>query len=651
MGVNIKIDLNNPVQTNFLGNNAVYHGYAGMPDKDGRVYSEELCEIEADRAADLGLRVARTFYRWYAWEPETGTWNWDNEDCKGLYRWLGRMKKRNIQVALNTGWWLDRDILNIRDNQPSEKLPFNHDGDWMNSVKKYAAWVSESLHQIIEVRGFTNVKYIHLFTEPQYCTKFNYQIEGKHAYELWVDCAKAVNERLIADGRRNLVKIIGPNEGSTATSVMNKWVAENVAQYVDIFSSHDYQDFIVDEAEKKEEENPAVFKFAGARIQQFTELEKNTDYNVEIVVKLELTERLKVSGNFLFGAWEVVDECTFRSLGIKGAITAGGQPTNRLNAKSLLMCDPAMLDEGKNTLKFTFNSGDKTECYMGLFDDIKGDGNLIKLYSFSLKKSGDNTELLDYPDLEAVNIGEGIFSLVDPPEYIPPVWRHIGVVKEKVRQDPYYYLKGSAKNTIRNVQKANKPVWFDEYNVRAEKDSYHTPIHGTHLAASMQSIMNSGVQSSLMWTLFDQQWPNNHCNNNDCFVDGDHRCGVMPVLTRSLVPHPAYYATALVMKYMGGDEGTHIYEGEGENLLHATVSKMPDGNFSVLVINNKLQPDEFTVDFGENVGLKLNRYVYDPETIKPDETATLIKADSSVFVENTLSDKLLPGAVVVYTTY
>ena len=82
MGVNIKIDLNNPVQTNFLGNNAVYHGYAGMPDKDGRVYSEELCEIEADRAADLGLRVARTFYRWYAWEPETGTWNWDNEDCK-----------------------------------------------------------------------------------------------------------------------------------------------------------------------------------------------------------------------------------------------------------------------------------------------------------------------------------------------------------------------------------------------------------------------------------------------------------------------------------------------------------------------------------------------------------------------------------------
>ena len=40
MSVNIKVDLNNPVQTDFLGNNAVYHAYAGMPDKDGRVYND-----------------------------------------------------------------------------------------------------------------------------------------------------------------------------------------------------------------------------------------------------------------------------------------------------------------------------------------------------------------------------------------------------------------------------------------------------------------------------------------------------------------------------------------------------------------------------------------------------------------------------------
>ena len=37
MGVQLKLDLNRPIQQNFMGNNAVYHGYAGMPDDAGRV--------------------------------------------------------------------------------------------------------------------------------------------------------------------------------------------------------------------------------------------------------------------------------------------------------------------------------------------------------------------------------------------------------------------------------------------------------------------------------------------------------------------------------------------------------------------------------------------------------------------------------------
>ena len=645
MSVNIKVDLNNPVQTNFLGNNAVYHGYAGMPDKDGRVYNDELCEIEADRAAALGLRITRTFYKWWAWDSNTDTWDWDNEVMTAFYKWLKRMKDRNIQVALNTGWCMPGDVNEV--GGFNGKSPFKVKGDWMASTKKYAEWVSETLYQLIEVRGFTNITYIHLFTEPQYGIEFNYLIDNKHAYELWADCAKAVTEQLIADGRRNLVKIIGPNEGSTATSIMNKWVAENADQYVDVYSSHNYQDFVVNEVTDKEVGKAYVFDFPGSRIQQQVDLEKNTDYTLEVEFELDLVDRLHVSGNIVFGAWDVSSS----TLGVNGTITAGGDPTGRLNAKSTLMCDPAVFDEGKNKVTFTFNSGDKTECYIGMFSDIKGEGNAIKLYSYSLKKKGDNEELLHFSDLTEAKIGQGVFSFTDPVEFIPHAWRNMGGVKEDTTVDPYYHLGNCAKTTINFVKQTNKPVWFDEYNVRVEKDSYHTPIHGTHLAASMQSLMNSGIQSSLMWTLFDQQWPNNHCTNDDCFVDGDHRCGIMPVLTRSLVPHPAYYATALVMKYMGGEPGTHVYEGEGKNLLHATVSKMPDGNFSVLVINNKLQEDEFSIDFSEIVGLKLNRYVYNPATIVPDETATLIKSDSVFEVQNILSDKLPAGAVAVYTTY
>ena len=68
------------VQPNFLGFNAVYHGYAGLNDQFGRIYNEELCELEADRAAELGLKVARTFYKWYAWDDKNKRWDWENSN-------------------------------------------------------------------------------------------------------------------------------------------------------------------------------------------------------------------------------------------------------------------------------------------------------------------------------------------------------------------------------------------------------------------------------------------------------------------------------------------------------------------------------------------------------------------------------------------
>ena len=154
-----------PIQEDFWGNGAIYHGYAGMPDDSGRVYSEELCALEAERAAKMELKIARTYYTWWAWDHKTNTWDWDNEIMTPFYKWLQRMKDADISVALNTGWWCPGDILS---NCHAGPAPFTVEGDWKTSVQKYADWVSESVHQLIEVRGFTNIKILVLFTEPQH---------------------------------------------------------------------------------------------------------------------------------------------------------------------------------------------------------------------------------------------------------------------------------------------------------------------------------------------------------------------------------------------------------------------------------------------------------------------------------------------------
>ena len=57
-------------------------------------------------------------------------------------------------------------------------------------MQNYANWASENLYQLIELRGYTNIKYIMLFTEQQRPSGMVPQ--GKTAYTLWRDCAVAV---------------------------------------------------------------------------------------------------------------------------------------------------------------------------------------------------------------------------------------------------------------------------------------------------------------------------------------------------------------------------------------------------------------------------------------------------------------------------
>ena len=72
----IKILNTEPIQSNFYGFNAVYHGFAGLSDDAGRVLNEELCELEADRAKDQNLKIARTYYKWYSYDFGRNCWDW-----------------------------------------------------------------------------------------------------------------------------------------------------------------------------------------------------------------------------------------------------------------------------------------------------------------------------------------------------------------------------------------------------------------------------------------------------------------------------------------------------------------------------------------------------------------------------------------------
>ena len=618
---NLKINNKKPIQENFLGFNAVYHGYAGLSDDAGRVYSEEFCELEADRAAALGLKIARTYYKWYSYDFERGCWDWENsKDYNAFCRWVERLKVRGIDVALNTGWCSPGDILS---NHWGGKSPFTVEGDWKASIANYAKWVSDSVHDMVEVRGLTNVKYLVMFTEPQYGS--GTRPENMSTYDCWYEATKAAVEQLEKDGRRNLVKIIGPNEGSTIDPEMVHWLKEKDSNLVDVYTAHNY---IGQKAEK--DLNNGKFIAAGAtrgmRIQQKVQLKPFTEYKLSVTLSAHMEDPLNASGYMILGAFKPAD---------KGLFTAGGQPTTRLNRTSTKMVPPSELYEELTEYTHTFKTEeDVSNAVVGAFFDIIGQEHSVQIVKFSLKEIGDDTELLKNCDFENTKY-----------------WK--SAVLDLVSSSTYNsFLKWI--NLYLTYLDKDDEFWFDEYNTSDHSSSYARyvePRHGTDIAAIRLALLNSGIQSSLMWTLFDQQWPNNHTEADwHNYFDGDHRFGVMPVLTRSLVPYPAYYATQIT-GYVDGGMGTKAYEGVGADDVNLSMTKSPDGNVTVLVVNDTSENTEITIDFEESIGKKLYRYLYDPATIIPDENATPIPTDKTFEnVETSLTDTLPPYAVVAYTS-
>lgn len=225
----LSVDRDTVIQANFLGINAVHHGFSYLPESLEMGMSDSHRAVELARVKESGIRIARTMYR-PDWAMGDGPWvrpDWNSVKMQALYAWLGDMQKIGVDVALNMGWWFPRDVIWNRDQ---------HLASYPDDRDRYCEWLSESLHQIVQVRGFINVKYIIMFTEP--ADRFGDTPHAKKTWDYYKDVLLAANQRLRADGRRHLVKIIGPN-----TSQAPLWLEETTRELnevVDIYASHTY---------------------------------------------------------------------------------------------------------------------------------------------------------------------------------------------------------------------------------------------------------------------------------------------------------------------------------------------------------------------------------------------------------------------------
>lgn len=636
----LNADLSNPVHSNFVGNAAVFHGYAGMSDHEDRVYTEEQAELEADRAAAIGVKIARTMYRRYAeFNEETGKWNFDTHNMNCFTRWCERLYKRGIDVAIQAGWCNPGDITGTGWN---DKIPGGDTIDTDIAMERYVEWMVETLKYLIIEKGLTNVKYVLIFTEPQggLCGI----LKGyTHPYDTWCAAAEALHNGFVKAGIRDLVKLVGPNEGSTTDSHMLKHVAQRVKDYIDIFSTHNYlSGWASEDSGLKNGDGCVVFQCAGARIQQNIIVEPNTDYEMKIIIKGFTKNDKYISGHMLFGAFNPNEFFE------KNHISGGGSPTPRININSTKMLDAALIPEDWEEFSHTFNTGDLEEICVGVFCDIKQPNMGAYIKQVIVTKKGDDKNIVknsDFsdPDFYYTRVIRG--NLFDRYK-----WGWIAMASPYIASNSYHDWHRWVNTAMKHLPEG-KEFWFDEYNVNgAYFDKHYDPYYATKLATATISLMTSGSQSSIMWTLFDQQWPNNHEVNHDCWYDGDHRWGVMPNLMRDTTPYPSFYSTGLLFRYMGGGEGTKVYEIKDGEPIFGAITVSPEGKIGIAVVNTFDGEREFELNLSQSLGsVKLQKRVYDPATIEPNAEAKPLAPVGEITVDNKISDTLAPYSLVVYS--
>lgn len=211
------------------------------------------------------------------------------------------------------------------------------------------------------------------------------------------------------------------------------------------------------------------------------------------------------------------------------------------------------------------------------------------------------------------------------------------------------------------VAPTGKPFWMDEYGMQLEVFR-NTPQYGTYLAQIVAASVSAGHQTTFLWTLFDQLFPNgNPCEMNPCtkenykgtynidsFHHGVHRWGLKywehDDHENAGELYPAWYAYCMLANALG-DEGASSCYSEDALTVYSCAVKSGD-SITVVAINSNATPAEITVN--SNGGDRtLYRYCFSPwsdsKSYETEDEPKVIEMKNGAIV-----DCLPKGGICIY---
>lgn len=281
---------------------------------------------------------------------------------------------------------------------------------------------------------------------------------------------------------------------------------------------------------------------------------------------------------------------------------------------------------------------------------VDGVRDSVKILGFNMGAYNRKTSPVDdFLALKYMAKDSELLSAVDIFTY------HIYVTTENTADNYpewYHYMSEAAKI----ASSVGKKLWFDEGEWISsddtdwnEKASYG--IYGTQLALKTVAAMNSGLQTSMRWTITDQYWTNlKNTNSAGEWQNGCHLDGLLPNLNSTSIPRKSYYAYSLIGKYTSGMK--NVYSGTNDGSLYITSCSDGKGRLTVIVVNMGNASADFSVSGISSFNVnKLYRHIYDCQNIIPDSDAEIINADTVIEgISDKFTDSLPKYSFAVYTT-
>lgn len=226
----ISIDPNTVVQEDFLGVGVNVIPASFMEGTSQYGYNEAHWEMDKKRIIAMQPKVARVWFQIDWMEPTKGNYTWDSPKMLMFYKYLDVLQEAGTEIEFNFGWkvgadtqsWFSIPGVDGRISAPAD-------------LDAYADSTSAVLNELIVNRGYTNIKYLTFYNEPNGNWDFE-SLGDQRAY--YATMVQKASDQLTADGLRDLVQIWGPEESGAPD--WTQYMKQHADEYIDAYTFHLY---------------------------------------------------------------------------------------------------------------------------------------------------------------------------------------------------------------------------------------------------------------------------------------------------------------------------------------------------------------------------------------------------------------------------